>query len=259
MTIDCFSSSDAFKCLQVRSVGNVLRRLLGCSVAVAAIGLSLGAPSVHAAPEPAPADDSGLIDVPAGCPVPLSADVAFVGTAIAKDFEKVRYEIVQLRAGSITGYSIDGLVDVLYLEDAKFLDLDEDYLVGARFDSDFGALISTVRPAEPLFGGNDVIGLNDTDIDCPTIDDPVRTVLPDGTSVDSGVISPLLDNKRTLLATLGVPTAIAFAALIGLVLLRKIWHFFLKGIFELGRAAVTPTPDHKSIRVREHRQGESTS
>lgn len=236
-----------------------MRRLLRCSVAVAAVGLSLGASSAHAAPEPAPADDSGFIVVPVGCPVPPSADVAFVGTAVAKDFEKVRYEIVQLRAGSITGYSIDGLVDVLYLDDAKFIDLDEDYLVGARFDSDFGALFSTVRPAEPLFGGNDVIGLNDTDVECPTIDDPVRTVLPDGTSVDSGVISPLLDNKRTLLATLGVPTAIAFAVLIGLVLLRKVWHLFLKGIFELGRAAVTPTPDHKSIRVREHRQGESTS
>ena len=236
-----------------------MSRLMRCSVAVAAIGLSIGVPAVSAAPEPAPADESGLIDVPAGCPVPPAADVAFVGTAVAKDFEKVRYEIVQLRAGSITGYSIDGLVDVLYLDDAKFVDLDEDYLVGARFDPDFGVLLSTVRPAEPLFGGNDVIGLNDTAVECPTIDDPVRTVLPDGTSVDSGVISPLLDDKKTLLATLGVPTAIVFAALIGLVLLRKLWHLFLKGIFELGRAAVTPTPDHKSIRVREHRQGESTS
>ncbi len=233
--------------------------LMRCAVAVAATGLLLGGPTVHAAPEPVPADDSGLISVPAGCPVPLAADVAFVGTAVAKDFEKVRYEIVQLRAGSITGYSIDGLVDVLYLDDAKFVDLDVDYLVGARFDPDFGALFSTVRPAEPLFGGNDVIGLNDTDVECPVIDDPVRTVLPDGTSVDSGVISPLLDDKTTLLATLGVPTAIVFGALIGLVLLRKIWHLFLRGIFELGRAAVTPTPDHKSIRVREHRQGEQTS
>ena len=185
--------------------------------------------------------------------------MAFVGTAVAKDFEKVRFEIVQLRAGSITGYSIDGLVDVLYFDDAKFVDLDVDYLVGARFDPGFGVLVSTVRPAEPLFGGNDVIGLNDTDVECPTIDDPVRTVLPDGTSVDSGVISPLLDDKKTLLATLGVPTAIAFAALIGLVFLRKGWHLFLKGIFELGRAAVTPAPDHKSIQVRKHRQGDSTS
>jgi hypothetical protein len=240
-----------------------MNALLRSSVAVAVLVLSFGASSAYAtpepAPEPAPEEQSGFIDVPVGCPVPPPADVAFVGTAVAKDFEKVRYEIVQLRAGSITGYTVDGVVDVLYLDDTKFVDVDEEYLVGARFDPDFGALFSTIRPAAPLFGGNDVIGLNDTDIECPTIDDPVRTVMPDGTSVDSGVISPLLDDKKTLLATLGVPTAIVFAALIGLVLLRKVWHLFLKGIFELGRAAVTPTPDHKSVRVREHREGESTS
>ena len=244
-----------------------MKRLLRCSLAGGMIGLFALASSASAGapvPDPEPTNDtptveSGLLDVPVGCVVPAPADVAFIGTAVAKDFEKVRYEIVQLRAGSITGYSIDGLVDVLYLDDAKFVDLDQDYLVGARFDPDFGALFSTVRPAEPLFGGNDVIGLEDTDVECPVIDDPVRTVLPDGTSVDSGVISPLLDDKRTLLATLGVPTAIAFAALIGLVLLRQLWHYFLKGVFELGRAAVTPTPDHKSIRVRQHREGETAS
>lgn len=244
----------------------MIKRLLRCSLTAIAVGLFVGAPSVGAAPVPEPEPttgtptvESGLLDVPVGCVVPDAADVAFIGTAVAKDFEKVRYEIVQLRAGSITGYSIDGLVDVLYLEDAKFVDLDVDYLVGARFDPDFGVLFSTVRPAEPLFGGNDVIGLEDTDVECPLIDDPVRTVLPDGTGVDSGVISPLLDDKRTLFATLGVPTAIAFAVLIGLVLLRQLWHYFLKGVFELGRAAVTPAPDHKSIRVREHRDGEATS
>lgn len=242
----------------------VISRLVRCVLAVFVISFFAVTPTAGAAPEPEPVNDeptveSGLLDVPVGCVVPDAADVAFVGTAVAKDFEKVRYEIVQLRAGSISGYSIDGLVDVLYLEDAKFIDLDEDYLVGARFDPDFGALFSTVRPAEPLFGGNDVIGLEDTDVECPVIDDPVRTVQPDGTSVDSGVISPLLDNKRTLFATIGVPTAIAFAVVIGLVLLRKVWHYFLTGIFELGRAAVTPAPDHKSIRVREHREGEATS
>ncbi len=66
-------------------------------------------------------------------------------------------------------------------------------------------------------------------------------------------------NEGEFLSTNKAGISIAFAALIGLVLLRKVWHLFLKGIFELGRAAVTPTPDHKSIRVREHREGESTS
>lgn len=247
----------------------MIRRAVWASLAVAAMGVFAVGPSAHAAPPVDPDTPievptevpagEGLREVPAGCSVPDPADVAFVGTAVAKDFEKVRFEIVQLRAGSVSGYSIDGLVDVLYLDDAKFFELDEDYLVGARFDEDFGELASTVRPPEPLFGGNDVIGLNDTDIDCPVIDDPVRTVLPDGTSVDSGILSPLFDDKRRLLATIGVPVAIVFGALLGLVLLRQVWHLFIAGIFELGRAAVTPTADHKSIRTREHRDGEQPS
>jgi hypothetical protein len=238
-----------------------LRRiLLGLAVAIAVLAPSPVAAHQVAAPEPPPPtslapdeDRAPLVPVPVGCSSPEPADVAFVGLAVAKDFEKVRYEIVQLRAGSATGNAIDGLVDVLYLEDAKFLDVGEEYLVGARFDPEYGQLFSTVRPPEPLFGGNDVIGLDDTDTDCPVIDDPVRTLKTDGSSVDSGVLSPLFDDKRTLLATLGVPSAIAFGVILALVLLRYVWGFALKGIFELGRAAVTPAVDHRAIRVRAHR------
>ena len=245
-------------------MGCVIERLVRCLVAAFGVGLVALAPSVGAAPVPEPSNDvetarPGLLDVPVGCAAPDPADVAFIGTAVAKDFEKVRYKILQLRAGSISGYSIEGLVDVLYLDDAKFINLDENYLVGARFDLDLGALLSTIRPDEPLFGGNNVIGLEDTDVECPVIENAVRTVHPDGTSVDSGVLSPLLDNKRTLFATLGVPTAIAFAVLIGLVLLRQAWRHFMRGVFALGRAAVTPAPDHASMRVREHRDGETAS
>jgi hypothetical protein len=238
-------------------VGVVLSRLVRCTFAMGALVMFLGAPS--AAATPPPPDDripedvgSGLIQIPPGCIAPDPANVAFVGKAVAKDFEKVRFEIVQLRAGSASGYAIDGLIDVLYLEDAKFLEVDEEYLVGARFEPALGGLYSNVRPPEPLFGGNDVIGLNDTDVECPVIDDPVRTLQPDGASVDSGVVTPLFREKRLLLATLGVPLALAFAIVIGLVLLRNVWGLFMKSIFELGRAAVTPTPDHTSVRVREH-------
>ncbi|WP_394935079.1 hypothetical protein [uncultured Ilumatobacter sp.] len=242
----------------------MIERLVRCLVAAFGVGLVALASSAGAAPIPEPSNDVetarlGLLDVPVGCAAPDPADVAFIGTAVAKDFEKVRYKILQLRAGSISGYSIKGLVDVLYLDDAKFINVDENYLVGARFDLDLGALLSTIRPDEPLFGGNNVIGLEDTDVECPVIENAVRTVHPDGTSVDSGVLSPLLDNKRTLFATLGVPTAIAFAVLIGLVLLRQAWRHFMRGVFALGRAAVTPAPDHASMRVREHRDGETAS
>ncbi len=234
-------------------------RLFLAAIAVAGIGLATPTAVAHAAPDDEPVDDDGalatnLVEVPAGCAVPTPADVAFIGFVTAKDFEKARYRVVQLRAGSLGGASVDGLIDVLYFDDVKFLDVGEQYLVGARFDDTFGSMFSTVRPAEPLFGGNDVIGLNDSDVECPVLEDPVRTVRPDGSSVDSGVISPLLDDKARVFGALALPALVAFGVLAGLVLFRQAGRFTLKGILELGRAAVTPAPDHASIRVREHHQ-----
>lgn len=245
-----------------------MTRRLGAARALAGVGAAVGvvvtlAAPTNAAPVPTPAPTTTvaiagdgaapLVPVPAGCLAPEPADVAFVGLAVDKDFEKVRYQILQLRAGSAIGYAVEGLVDVLYFDDAKFLDVGEEYLVGARFRPAFGLLQSTIRPEEPLFGGNDVIGLEDTDIDCPTLDDPVRTVRPDGSGVDSGVLTPLLDDKQKLFATVGVPTAVAFGVVAALVLVRWLLGLGFLGIFALGRAAVTPTEDHRAVRVRRHR------
>ena len=47
--------------------------------------------------------------------------------------------------------------------------------------------------------------------------------------------------------------------MIVLVLLRFLWGAALKGVFELGRSAVTPTVDHRAVRIRSHRTGEEHS
>ena len=60
--------------------------------------------------------------VPAGCPEAESADVAFVGTVLAKDFRTVRYEIDQLRAGSAARWAVDGVIDVRYGTDAQYIE-----------------------------------------------------------------------------------------------------------------------------------------
>jgi hypothetical protein len=85
------------------------------------------------------------------------------------------------------------------------------------------------------------------------VDDPVRTLQVDGTSIDSGVLSLLTDDRRLLAATLFVPTVIVFAVLLALVLLRVFGGLAFRGVFRLGRAAVTPVPDHRAVRVRTHR------
>jgi hypothetical protein len=196
-----------------------------------------------------------LVVVPPSCPTPDRAVLAFVGTATGKDdvAQVVRFHIDQLRAGSAADWAVNGLIDVRFGDDYRFLDVGDQYLVGAGFDPEHATLSSNVRPPEPNFGGNDVVGVDDSAVACPTVDSAVRTLMVDGTDVDSGVMSLLFDDRRVLLATIAVPAAIAFAALVVLVLLRMFVGLATKGVFHLGRAAVTPVPDHRAVRVRRHR------
>lgn len=220
--------------------------------AVAAGGAAVEA---QTPPLPEPPVSDSLIPVPEGCPTPDPAVVVFTGTMVGKDdiTQVVRFRIDQLRAGSTRPWAIDGLIDVRYGDDYRFLDEDEQYLVGAGFDPTFGTLSSTVRPAEPVFGGNDVVGIDDLAVECPELDDPIRTLNADGTSVDSGVLSLLFEDRRLLAATLFVPAAIVGVTLIALVILKAFGSLAFRGVFRLGRAAVTPVPDHRSIRTRSHR------
>jgi len=220
--------------------------------------LATAAPAYAASPPPddAVADTSQLIPVPVGCPRPDPAAVAFVGTMIGKDdvTQVVRFRIDQLRAGSASPWEIDGLIDVRYGDDYRFLDEGEQYLIGAGPDPVYGVLSSSVRPAEPTFGGNDVIGVDDLSVTCPELDDPIRTLNLDGTTVDSGVLSLLTEDRRLLLATIAVPAALVAAALLALVLLKMFGRLAVSGAWQLGRASVTPVPDHRAARVRTHRR-----
>jgi hypothetical protein len=218
----------------------------------------LGGTANAATPPPPVAVDQGLVPVPVGCPRPDPAAVAFVGTMVGKDdvTQVVRFQIDQIRAGSAAPWAINGLIDVRYGDDYRFLVTGDQYLVGAGADPVYGVLSSTVRPAEPTFGGNDVVGVDDISVACPRLDDPVRTVNLDGTTIDSGVLSLLTEDRRLLLATLAVPTALVFAALLALVVLKMFGRLAISGVWQLGRASVTPVPDHRAVRVRTHRSVE---
>ncbi len=242
-----------------------------CSGLLVAIGVALMPSAItHAVPvapdPPAPTgpapdiepvnDPGSLVQAPAGCSIPAPADLAFVGVVIAKDefVQKgtVRYRIEQLRAGNAAPYAVDGVIDVRYGPDSQYLEIDSEYLVSAAVDTRIGVLASKVAPEAPLFGGDAVVGVEDTDIECPEIDDPVMTLNTDGTPVESSLLTPLFEDRQLLLATIAVPAAIAAGALIGLVLLRRLLDLGLKGVFALARAAVTPSPDHRAARVRRH-------
>jgi hypothetical protein len=165
-----------------------------------------------------------LVVVPPGCTTPIPALAVFTGTIIAVDDPDhptaVRYRVSTVLAGSLTGYQTGDSADVRYGSEARFLVVGTSYIVGVRTDEATGVLISAVRQQAPMFGGDAVIGVNDSDTDCPTLEDPVRTLLADGSSVETGVLSPLKGHGSDLALAVLKPLGIAFVVLVLLVTLK---------------------------------------
>lgn len=176
-----------------------------------------------------PAAAGPLVVVPAGCAQPQRAVAVFDGEVVEKSIDRVRFRVERLLAGSVQPYAVaDGVVDVVYGDEAQFLTVGERYIVGAGTD-ETTLLISAVRDPRPLFGGDAVIGLDDSDIDCPSLDDPIRTLHLDGTPVEAGLITPLKGSGRDLLWAILTPLGIALGALVALVLVKYL-------LVSLGRA-----------------------
>ncbi len=66
--------------------------------------------------------------------------------------------------------------------DVEYLEIGTEYLVSARRDPVIGLLASKIRDPAPLLGGDDVVGVAESDVECPRFEDPIRTFLPDGSS-----------------------------------------------------------------------------
>jgi len=214
------------------------------------------APPATMAPGPLPPPAGPLVAVPPGCAVPAPATAVFVGQLIATDQppSTARFRLERVLAGSLDGYVGLGDVDVRYGEEARFLTVGTHYFIGVSVNLETGALLSTVREAAPLFAGDAVIGANDSDIDCPRVEDPVRTLLVDGTPVDTGVLTPLKGHAGSLVAAVVKPLVVAFAALVALVLLKQL-------LFATGRSvremvdSIGSMPAPRSPRRRRHGAG----
>lgn len=178
-----------------------------------------------------------LIVVPAGCTSPTPARAVFVGTVErtgllpGTEHQMARFTVSQVRAGTLDGYEVDRSVDILFDDDIRFLDAGSTYVVGAAIDQTSQLLASKVREPAPLFGGDAVIGLNDSDVECPVVEDPVRTIRPDGSPVDTGVLTPLSKSKNSLARAVLVPLAIAFAALVVLAAMKLLAQGMLRSLF----------------------------
>jgi hypothetical protein len=90
--------------------------------------------------------------------------------------------------------------------------------------------------------------VNDSDVDCVALDEPVRTLLPDGSPVDTGVLAPLRGNGVSLLSAVLRPVGIALLVLLGLVLLKHL-------LFAIGRTVRDSFDEPAPAATRRH--GES--
>lgn len=176
---------------------------------------------------PQNASDHSAIVVPPGCAVPTPATAVFEGEAELIRGEFVRFRVERVLAGSLDQVAVGARVDLAYGVDARFLEEGVVYVVGAAPRPEDGRLTSSVRPQQPLFGGDAVIGADDSDVDCPVLDDPVRTLFPDGSSVDSGLFTPLRGQGSSLLNALATPLLVASLVLVVLVALKHVvWAMF---------------------------------
>ena len=227
------------------------RPLLVVPIALGAVG-ALSVPAAVSGQDespdpttPAPVGANGEerqwpVPIPNGCDAPPLPDVVFLGTLENADYRTGRFRVDQVRAGDMGRYAYGDVVDVRFGTDTKYLEHGTQYLIGAQFDSQSEVLTSKVRAAEPLFGGDEIIGAAETDVDCPVLEDPIRTMLSDGSSVESGVLTPLTGAKRSLLRAILLPAGVALAALFGLVALRWLLTGIGWGVSSFSRTMKEP-------------------
>jgi hypothetical protein len=189
-----------------------------------------------------------LPTLPPDCDPRPAAAVVFVGRLTAAAGGVARFQVEAVRADPDGRVAIGRLVDVTLGSDVRYLVLDDRYLVGAE-DDGTGALRSKVHQPEALFGGDEVVGLNDADPDCPPFVDPISVRRADGGPVDTGVFGGFLDDRRSIALAVLVPAGAVFGVLVGLVMVKYLligigrvtaWTF--RRIRRRGGGASTPAP-----------------
>ena len=92
------------------------------------------------------------------------------------------------------------------------------------FDEDSEAFVegdACVEEERELFGGDAVLGENESSADCPTFDDPIRTLNVDGSEIPAGVLVGVREHLWLYVAVILVSVVGMFALLVGLIVWRR--------------------------------------
>ena len=177
-----------------------------------------------------PINASAATTIPAGCAIPMAPQMVFVGELLSIADTTATFRVIQVRAGTASGYINNDTVEVRYGQDTKFLDEGTRYIVGAASDPFSPLLVSKVRENAPLFGGDAVVGVNGSTGSCPNLEDPVRTIFENGTSIDTGVLRPLFENKLLVILAILISIAVVVGGLFVLVMTRQVSRQASKGM-----------------------------
>jgi hypothetical protein len=161
-----------------------------------------------------------LVPVPPGCSAPALPHVVFVGEVVERDYRSARFEVQQIRAGRTEPFGSGNLIDVRYGLDAQYLDVGARYLVSAPVSPELGFLVSRVTDPIEDFGGDEVIGVSESDVACPPFEDPMRTLEVDGTPIEADLLEPFLASKGRILGAVLVPLGVGVGAIFVLAMLR---------------------------------------
>ena len=168
-------------------------------------------------------DPATQTTLPAGCIAPRAATATFLGELVSTDDLLATYRVVQVRGGSLGAYVNSGLISVRYTNrETRFLVPGKTYLVGAGASELFTTLESKVRAEKELFGGDAVVGIDESDVPCPKFEDPIITLQPNGEFIESGVLSLLGKQPTRLLQAFLLPLFFVLVFLIGLIIFKRL-------------------------------------
>ncbi len=168
-------------------------------------------------------DPATQTTLPAGCVAPRAANTTFLGELVSTDDLLATYRVVQVRGGSLGAYVNSGLISVRYANrETRFLEPGKTYLVGAGASELFTTLESKVRAEKELFGGDAVVGIDESDVPCPKFEDPIITLQPNGEFIESGVLSLLGKQPTRLLQVFLLPLFFVLVFLLGLVIFKRL-------------------------------------
>lgn len=214
----------------------IVRLLVGCAVVVQPLtALAQGDDGGVVVDESPTVDTLPLVEVPQGCAPWAVTDIVFTGVVTATDARTARFADLSIRWGELPGIDESGTVDIRYGIDVQYLTEGERYLVGASLHPDLGIPVSRITPEVVDFAGDEIVGVSEDDVVCPDEEDPVVTLLVDGSPVPTPLVGAFLDARPRLAASVIIPALVVAAVIFLVAMLRVSTEGFVDSLRTVGR------------------------